>query len=356
MNLPRFRLLLTYISLRCTLMVTSCRRSPYKLVTHFADAVSPTAPDYSRSENWSALPDRLDLADSVPAKSGQRDGQAGARADVFFVHPTTYTYQPDAKAVSQWNASLDDATLNRRTDETTILNQASIFNGSGRVYAPRYRQAHYHAFITKSKEDRTGSLNLAYSDVRAAFQYYLSNYNQGRPIIIASHSQGTTHATRLLTEFFDNQPLRKQLVAAYLVGVAIPPDQFKTIPPGDSATQTGCFVSWNTFARGYVPDYYQNGLNRALCTNPLTWNPTNTYAPRSLNTGGVGYNYKYKTRLVDAQVHQGLLWVRKPRVFGTFLVPVNIWHIADYNFYWQNVRDNVADRLRAYLAQPSTGK
>lgn len=296
------------------------------------------------------------MADSVPANSGQRDGQAGAVADVFFVHPTTYTYQPDASAASQWNGSLDDVRLNRHTDETTILNQATIFNGVGRVYAPRYRQAHYHAFITTNQEDRTGSLDLAYSDVRAAFQYYLSNYNQGRPIIIAAHSQGTTHATRLLAEFFDGQPLQKQLVAAYLVGIATPPDRFRTLLPGDSATQTGCFVSWNTFARGYVPDYYQNGLNRALCTNPLTWQSTDTYAPRSLNKGGVGYRYRYKPRLVDAQVHQGLLWVRKPRIFGSFLVPVKIWHVADYNFYWQNVRDNAADRLRAYLAQPATGK
>ena len=354
----RFYTIIASLSLISTLIVTSCQRLPYQLTTHVRDFPAPAAPDYSLASNWAALPNRHDMADSIPhnAPANVRDQQATAVADVFFVYPTIYTYQPKPDAVSQWNASLDDADLNRRIDESTILNQATIFNGSGRIYAPRYRQAHYHAYVTKNLDDRAQALDLAYSDVRAAFQYYLANYNQGRPIVIASHSQGTTHATRLLAEFFDEKPLQNQLVAAYLVGIATPPDRFKSIPPGESATQTGCFVSWNTFARKYVPDYYANGLNRALCTNPLTWSSAETYAARSLNKGGVGLKYTYRNRLSDAQVHQGLLWVRKPRIPGAFLVPTKIWHRADLNFFWQSTRDNVADRLRAFQAKPAMVK
>ena len=67
-------------------------------------------------------------------------------------------------------------------------------------------------FLTKLEIARL----LLDEDVKAAFQYYLEHYNNGRPIIIASHSQGTTHAKRLLKEFFDGTALQHQLVAAYL--------------------------------------------------------------------------------------------------------------------------------------------
>ena len=50
------------------------------------------------------------------------------------------------------------------------------------------------------------AFEIAYTDIKAAFQYYLSRYNNKQPIIIASHSQGTKHAARLLQEFFDNKP------------------------------------------------------------------------------------------------------------------------------------------------------
>lgn len=333
----------------------------YRLTTHYADFTPPPAPDYSRPEHWAALPNCHDWADSIPRRSpaSVRDGQATATADVFFVHPTTYTYQPRPGSTSDWNAAVDDAYLNQRTDASTVLNQATIFNGSGRVYAPRYRQAHYHAFVTGDPADKRQSLDLAYGDVRAAFQYYLTHYNAGsdgrpRPIIIASHSQGTVHATRLIAEFFDGKPLQTQLVAAYLIGIATPPDRFRHVLPGESPTQTGCFVSWNTFARQYVPTYYANGLNRALCTNPLTWSSAPGRVPRSHNVGGVGLKYRFKKRLSDAEVHNGLLWVGKPRIFGVFLTRTKIWHRADLNFFWLNTRQNVADRLRAFERQQAT--
>jgi alpha-beta hydrolase superfamily lysophospholipase len=73
---------------------------------------------------------------------------------------------------------------------------------------------------TKKLPTARPPVDLAYADVKAAFQYYLAHYNEGRPIIIAGHSQGTAHATRLLHEFFEHDPkLRRQLVAAYLIGI-----------------------------------------------------------------------------------------------------------------------------------------
>jgi hypothetical protein len=337
----------------------SCHRGPVKLVSHVANQPILTPPDYSRAEAWAALPTKHDPADSIPRNAPEtvKDGQATAIADVFFVHPTIYTGKPQGP--SEWNADVQDADMNQKVDYSTILNQASTFNGAGRIYAPRYRQAHYSAFTTKDTTDKRQALDLAYQDVRAAFMYYLDHYAKNpdgsfRPIIIAAHSQGTIHCGRLLKEFFDEKPLQQRLVAAYLVGIATPPTYFKTILPGETATQTGCFVSWNTFARDFMPPYYNNGLHRALCTNPLLWNSTDSLAPRSLNRGGVGPKFRFYPEMVDAQNHQNLLWIGTPNVPGAALVKTKIWHVADINFFWMNIRENALQRVQAFVAKNPT--
>jgi hypothetical protein len=337
----------------------SCQRGPVKLASHVGNQPALTAPDYSRSEAWAALPTKRDAADSIPRNAPEtvRDGQATAIADVFFVHPTIYTGKPQGP--SEWNADVLDTDMNQKVDNSTILNQASAFNGAGRVYAPRYRQAHYSAFTTSDSTDKRLALDLAYQDVRAAFQYYLDHYGTNpdgslRPIIIAAHSQGTIHSGRLIKEFFDEKPLQKRLVAAYLVGIATPPTYFKTIPAGETADQTGCFVSWNTFAKDYIPDYYNKALNRALCTNPLLWNSSDTLAPRSLNIGGVGPNFKFYPEMVEARNNKGLLWIGTPNVPGAGLVKTKIWHVADINFFWMNIRENVARRVQSFVAKNPT--
>ncbi|MFY8049688.1 MAG: DUF3089 domain-containing protein, partial [Erythrobacter sp.] len=94
--------------------------------------------------------------DSVPLKSNLKDEQATAKADVFFIHPTIFTYTPINQY--QWNGDVNDQVLNTKTQLSTILNQASIFNGSCKIYAPYYRQAHYHAFITTNRDDAKRAL------------------------------------------------------------------------------------------------------------------------------------------------------------------------------------------------------
>lgn len=321
------------------------------LKSNFKPQFIPPAPDYSQVNVWAALPSMVDKADKTPLKSNLTDNQENAKADVFFLHPTTFTYEP--KNQFQWNADVNDTELNEKTDNSTILNQASAFNGSGKVYAPRYRQAHYYSFLTPNLEDKKQALDVAYSDIKAAFEYYLKNWNQGRPIIIASHSQGTVHAKRLLKDFFDGKPLQKQLVEAYLIGIATQPDTFENIKPSQSAEEFGGFVSWNTFAKNYLPEYYENGLNTAVSTNPLTWTLDEDFASKKLNKGGVGYKFKFVKQAADAQNHKGLLWINKPYITGRAFINIKVWHIADINLFWMNIRENVALRLESYMKNKS---
>jgi Protein of unknown function (DUF3089) len=332
-----------------TLSLSSCKKIPFQLKSHFSENLIPAVPDYSKTESWASLPTKSDPADRIPLKSDLKDGQSEAKVDVFFMHPTVFTKKPENQY--EWNADVNDAKMNESVDNSTILNQASAFNGSGKIYAPRYRQAHYHAFRTQDANDKKKSLDLAYTDVKAAFEYYLKNYNNGRPIVIASHSQGTVHATRLLKEYFDGKPLQKQLVAAYIIGIATQPNSFKDITPCKSGDETGCFVSWNTYGRDYYPPYHKTGLNTAVSTNPLTWALDSTYAPATTNKGGVGLKFTLYPNIVDAQNHEGMVWVNRPNITGSKLIKNQSWHIADINFFYVNIRENLALRIEKYLTK-----
>ncbi len=342
-----YRRFFWFLWLAASPLLPACRSSQVVVLdTDFASSTTPPPPDYALASSWAALPTARDLADSLPSPTLQ-DQQSTASADVFFIYPTSFTYQPTGP--NQWNGDVADKELNRKTDEGAILNQASLFNGAGRVYAPRYRQAHIKAYFTDDKETAKQAFELAYQDVKAAFNYYLAHYHQGRPIVMAGHSQGTQHAHRLLTELFDGQPLQQQLVVAYLVGMPIPANAFQQIKLCQSPTETGCFCTWNTFATGYYPPNHQSYLSRAAVTNPLTWTTDSLQADRKLNRGAVGQKFKYYAAgFVDAQVHRGMLWINKPYITGRALISLKNWHVADYNLFYVNVRENAVERVNQF--------
>ncbi len=324
------------------IMLAACSK-PTSYLLH--ESGTPLAPNYFDPSNWAALPTKMDNADQLPVDTMQ-DTQASAEADVFFLHPTTYT---EKRKSEPWNASTFDLDLNKKTDESTILYQASLFNAAGRVYAPRYRQAHISAYFTDDTVAQKKAFEVAYSDVKRAFEHYMKQYNRGRPIIIAAHSQGTTHAKRLLKEYFEGTPLQAQLVVAYLVGIQVEANYFSHIKPCDSATETGCFVSWRTFQKGHFPEWHTKG-EKVVVTNPLTWNSKTNYAADTLNEGAVLQKFGIiYPNLVDAQIEDGFLWITKPKFPWSFLYRNPNYHIGDYNLFYLNVRHNAVRRVQAFL-------
>ncbi len=310
----------------------------------------PTPPDYQSIRHWIAHPEQSDMADMTPGTGQLQDKQSQASVDVFFVYPTIYSKKQ--KPANPWNADINDDHLNKEIAESTIKNQATVFNGSAKVYAPLYRQAHIEVFDTKDLILKQKALDIAYEDVKKAFRYYLDNYNAGRPIIIAAHSQGTLHAARLLKDFFDEKPLTQSLVAAYLVGMPLALDLFEAINPCESAGDTGCWVSWNTYAKGWYPESFKVRYQNALSTNPLNWKIDETYAPASRNLGGVLRKFKIiRPAMNDAQNHRGVLWISKPKFFGNFLMNWKRYHVADYNLFYMNIRENVALRVANFSDQ-----
>src|SRR5258705_2294148 len=322
------------------------QRQTEKVVT---EQENSAAPDYSNLYFWAAHPDKKDMSDSVP--SFLRNETRDELADVFFLHPTTFTkYMADIP----WNASLDDTALNNATDKRTILLQTSIFNNCCRIFAPRYRQAHLKVYLLPNSEPSQKAFDFAYNDLRTAFQYYLDHYNKGRPIIIASHSQGAMHAIRLLQEFFDGKPLQKQLVCAYIVGWQIKPDDFKNIPVGEKPNATGCYVGWRSFKKGEIDFFIQNEKGGSVCVNPISWTTSTDETKPGQHKGAIWKDMnKLMPGVISASIEpeHKILWVDAPeqdqeKIGGG---RVKNYHVADYNLFWLDIRENAMLRVKAFL-------
>ena len=302
-------------------------------------------PDYSNLNYWAAHPLKWDPSDSIPKPL--RKEKRDTLVDVFFLHPTIYTMELKDSSL---NADIDDAYLNAKTDYSSILYQASVFNQHARIYAPRYREAHISAYFPKDTLTALKAFDLAYEDVKAAFEYYLENYNHGRAIIIASHSQGTTHALRLLKDYIENKPLQTKLISAYIVGMTIPKASFSSIRMCEDSLEIGCVCGWRTFRKGYKAPYVEAEKEFSLVTNPITWKTDGDYADKKMNKGSVLFKFnKVHKRTTDAQIYEGVIWIKRPKFPWSFLYSTKNYHVGDINLYYMNIRENVEQRIKAYF-------
>ena len=322
------------------------------------------APDYSKLYFWAASPYKHDPSDSIPAFLQNEVRDTGA--DVFFIHPTTYISGGDETDIADmagnrrdvfagmkaasWNADLDNAPLNKETDLRPILFQAAVFNGSCRVFAPRYRQANLKAFLVRNSPNALQAFDLAYGDIKKAFQYYLDHDNHGRPIIIASHSQGSLHAIRLLQDFFDGKLLQQKLVCAYVIGYQVKKDAFRAIPVCNTPAATGCLITWRSYQKGEIPKQVAAEHGNSICVNPLTWTTATAWAPKELNAGSLtGFN-TLQLHAVSAGIEPNakILWVTLLDDVNDKVKKMKNLHIYDYNLFWMNIRENVRQRIAAY--------
>lgn len=329
----------------------------------FDPARAPLAPDYAARANWAALPDMRDEADVTPEGVAGID-QRSAPVDVFYIYPTVFMSK------TAWNADTRDTELNRRIDLSPVRAQASVFNGCCAIYAPRYRQMTLGGYIKWSANSEQAT-ELAYRDVARAFRYYLATYNKGRPFIIAGHSQGSRLARLLIEREIDGKPVARQMVAAYLIGHWIERawfDQLRTIRACMRADDTGCVVTWSSYAEGrkasiqrvnlakqsrYAPEAIKRPY---VCINPLSWTTGPAPAPRSANLGGWLHGPGAASRapdagLVSARCVDGAVYVSAPPkgVWTDQLLPFGNFHNYDYNLFYMNLRANAADRAAAFL-------
>ena len=328
-------------------------------VGHFAAPPPASGPDYALDSSWLAKPGLTALTDWRP--TGVTAAPGKKRAATFFIHPTTYLDR------DRWNAPLDAGGDSAGRDALFTRSQASAFADVSEVWAPRYRQAAFGAFLLKSADARQ-ALDLAYRDVLAAFDAFLAAQPPGRPIILAGHSQGSLHLARLLKD--RRAALKRRLVAAYVVGW--PLSASADLPAmGLTAcatpTATGCVLSWQSFGDpantrlttdAWVGTAGLAGGRRAVtdmvCTNPLTGQPGDAMAPPSANPGTLVPDAALTgatlaAGLVGARCDHGFLVVAGaiPRL-GPFVLPGNNYHVYDYALFYGAVQKDVARRLAAW--------
>jgi hypothetical protein len=328
---------------------------------HYQEPPKGSDPDYAKDANWLARPGLADDP-SQWAPESVVTVKAADPAATFYVHPTTYLER------DRWNAPLDaDGEVGQRT-RVFIETQAGAFNEAANVWAPKYRQAAFGAFLLQSA-DAQKALDLAYRDVRAAFDAFLATQPAGKPIILAGHSQGSLHLLHLLAD--RKEQLKGRLVAAYVVGwpISVTADlPAMGVRACTSPEQTGCILSWQSFKEpantqlvtaAWVGSSGLTGSERKrqdmLCTNPITGTSDGS-AQAIANKGTLVPDGELtKAKLVPGQVgarcHEGFLLIdgNVPNL-GTYVLPGNNYHVYDYALFWGSIRADVERRLGAWKA------
>lgn len=327
---------------------------------HFEAAQAGGAPDYTQTNSWLSRPGEADDPSRwVP--TGTATGPAG-KAAIFYIHPTTYL------STDRWNAPLQPGGETDVRSRLFVQSQASAFNGSGEVWAPRYRQAAYGAFLLKS-EDAQEALDFAYRDVAAAFDEFVKEAPKDVPIILAGHSQGALHLERLLREKVAGKPIARRIAAAYVVGWPISTTADLSalgLPACTQAEQSGCILSWMTFGDPPNPDFIFDEWNKSkgfnggerrredtLCVNPIT-GTENGAAKLQDNLGTLiptadMRDAALQAGIVGAHCDKGLLILDGvPPQLGSFVLPGNNYHVYDYALFWGSIRADAERRLSAW--------
>ena len=290
--------------------------------------------DYSDTDNWSIL--SSDITHKI---------------DVFFVHPTTYGPPSNGK----YTASINNKKLNEFTDSHAISRMTSVFAPNCNIFAPRYQQINMEV-LSMSEKDQNHYLTIPINDIRAALLYYLKYLNNGRPFILASHSQGSDVLQKILIENPDIIDRRK-LVAAYMPGWTFT-DEILTqikIPLSTYSNQIGGVIVWNTIGENGSSPTLMAG---AKCVNPLTWTIDTIFYPQSYNLGAnildKEDNIIKINSFTSAKINSygGLeIPVPKPSIANKLDMSMGpgIYHKYDYDFFYNNIIENVAERCTEYL-------
>ncbi|WP_353498399.1 DUF3089 domain-containing protein [Vibrio sp. CB1-14] len=307
----------------------------------FGDKKITDAPNYALESDWELY--------------GQEPTQ-DLGVDVFFIHPTGYFRS------EHWNSPLLEMSAASHNRSWMMANMAVVFSDFS-VYAPKYREASIYAFFDVEGQNGQSALNLAYSDVKAAFYAFLEKTN-GRPFIIAGHSQGSAHGIRLLKEI-EKSSYSSRLVAAYFPGGIQASMVTELITPLCSkSTETSCYVAWSTYGADYKPNDDEL-RDPFVCVNPISWiidgsAEKEEHLGMVTEVGQVSFkvmgddrvpDYTFTqlsppiSKYTDADCDQGVLRVHIPNPESYKVFSDNDYHNYDYSLFHMDVRENA--RLRA---------
>lgn len=317
-----------------------------------------TPTDYSDADNWM-------YCDTEPTED----------VDLFYIYPTVYN---DADGTDL--AAIDDKTV-RLVAQLAYGKTGSAFGDYTNVYAPYYRQTNLAVAKGMTGEEyEEYNMQEQRTDIYAALDYFFEHYNNGRPFILAGHSQGACLLKITLGEYMQAHPdYLERMVACYAVGFAVTDDWLEEHPYvkfAEGADDTGVILSWNTEG----PDNEGPSLvveGNAVSINPITWTRDGTTADASESLGSrtldeatvaagmkdgsitsaeqVNDMWKAVPGVADATVNleRGTVicttqddYNEDTEIFGT-----ESFHSHDYDFYYEDIKANGQARIAAYFAE-----
>lgn len=300
------------------------------------------APDYSLTDNWAYF-----------EKGGDKE------VDVFLICPTVDTE-------SETNAfDLNDKLKGNFLYALDL--EKGIYEDTGRLFSPYYRQMSINAYNLPEAE-REKARQTAYEDVSAAFRWYLDHENDGRGIILAGFSQGGEMCQELLKEYYGGESeeaaaLRDRLISVYSIGWSLTEETTEAYPqiiPASGETDIGTVVSFDCEDGNVTETIIIPAGMKALSINPLNWKTDSTVADRSLNLGAVMQtDAEPVPELCGAYIgDRGELVVTDVNASdyppGLDIFPEGAYHLYDYMFFFTNLKENVAARTAAWLAEQET--
>lgn len=146
----------------------------------------------------------------------------------------------------------------------------TIYSDSLNYFAPIYHQVTMNSFLNLELEDLDPQIAATEQECLQAFNYYMANFNNGRPYILAGFSQGAMMVKSLVKNMTDSQ--LEQMVAAYVIGFELTEEDLNNphIIPAKTATDTGVTISYNSVM---TPDSIWPLVCTApaTCINPVNW-------------------------------------------------------------------------------------
>ena len=290
--------------------------------------------DYSDEKNWAFRTDKDDFNEIMP-KNYRINNEKKINISVFFIHPTTLF------SSKKWNADTSHFSNNNIID-LCLENQASVFAGITDLYVPHYREMHIYSYTDTINGIK--AFNVAYNDIETSFKYFLKNKKTDK-FIIASHSQGTNHAKKLINEYiYPKVYLRDKLIMSYLIGMDINKNEM-LIDVCQNPIQSNCFISWRSFNESYYPNDWNFGEDY-ISINPITYTNDTLWSDKNQHGGILFPNQRIVLkRSISVRNEKGLLWVNFDNNFILNNFKKNSYHNADFNLFWVNIRKNLIKRL-----------
>ncbi|MBK5245330.1 MAG: DUF3089 domain-containing protein [Eubacteriaceae bacterium] len=343
-------LLLSLTVLFCCLTVTSCITETKTDPAQTESSTAIQATDYSQTAHWLNLPTENNKA-----------------VDVFYLCPSAWA---KVNATDPIVCDIDNPVMLQQS-KLAYDRQATAFSDTANIYAPFYRQDDAGSTLAMSVGEQQDIVKgIPLTDAMAAFDYYIKNYNNDRPFILASHSQGSNVMIYILSEYMKEHPeVNDRMIAAYVIGYSVTDDYLSQNPHLKFATgagDTGVIISYNTQAPTIEGT---DGVVTpgAKAINPISWTTDETIAPASDNLGSIQLNpdgtvvknpdgtFLVVKNFADAQVDtaKGVIICSTADVAtlapGNAMFGKGVFHTFDFPFYYFDLQANAALRTQNYL-------